>query len=43
MVNIFFSAISQLRLVGSVLAQGALELDMLPFGRCHFFGDPCGF
>ena len=49
MVNIFFSAISQLRLVGShntnlgVLVQGALELDVLPFGRCHFFSDLVGF
>ena len=49
MVNIFFSSISQFRLVGShntnleVLAQGALELDVLPFGRCHFFSDLCGF
>ena len=49
MVNIFFSAISQLRLVGrhytnlGEVAQGALELDVLPFGRCHFFSDPCVF
>ena len=47
--NFFFSTISQLRLVGShntnfgAVARGALELDALPFGRCHFLSDPCVF
>ena len=37
------SAISQLRVLAShktnfeSVAQGAWELDILPFGRCHFF------
>ena len=43
------SAISQLRVLAShkanfeSVAQGAWELDILPFGRCHFFYDPCVF
>ncbi len=41
--NIFFSAISQLRVLAShntslgAVAHGALEFDILPFARCHFF------
>ncbi len=43
------SAISQLRVLAGhktdfeSVAQGAWELDILPFGRCHFFNDPCMF
>ena len=43
------SAISQLRVLAShktnfeSVAQGAWELEDLPFGRCHFLSDPCVF
>ena len=43
------STISQLRVLAShtgslgSVDQGAWELEDLPFGRCHFFYDPCVF
>ena len=43
------SAISQLRVLAShktnfeSVAQGAWELEDLPFGRCHYWSDPCVF
>ena len=45
-VKILSQAISQLRLVGSrnanlgAVAHGALELDVLKFGRRYFLSDP---
>ena len=45
----FLSLILQLRLVGShntrlgAVAHGALELDVLQFGRRYFLSDPCVF
>ena len=44
-IVIMVSAISQLGMLAShktnfvSVAQGAWELDMLPFGRCHFLSD----
>ena len=46
-VKIIFLSRIRVRLVGSnntnlgVVAHGALELDMLQFGRRYFFSDPC--
>ena len=43
------SVISLLRVLAShtgnlgSVAQGAWELEDLPFGRCHFLSDPCVF
>ena len=43
------SAISQRRVLAShktifeSVVQGAWELEDLPFGRCHFWSDPCVF
>ena len=48
-VVIMVSAISQLRVLAShtgnlgSVAQGAWKLEDLPFGRWHFFSDPCVF